>query len=167
MKKQNFEIVKGTCGNATTFEVVEGELLEVKEIPNIQFFIRKINNGYWNISEVKSGLEVFTDKTKKAVIQKLINYELEHPSIIKQCVDNARSIDEQKARLKKINELEDEFTRIFNFEMPKCYFTGGIDIIKLDEKLGTNRLDGISMNDYIINKYGQRASEIVDALISV
>ena len=41
MKKQNFEIVKGIYASAESFEVVEGELLEVKEIPGVKFFIRK------------------------------------------------------------------------------------------------------------------------------
>ena len=63
--------------------------------------------------------------------------------------------------------MKDEFKSIFNFDAPMCLYTGTLDVIKLDERLGTSRLDGISMKDYISNKYGQRASEIVEAMISV
>ena len=62
-----------------------------------------------------------------------------------------------------------EFKTIFGFDAPRdymMYLIGcglTIDVIKLDEKLHTP--DGISTNDYILQKYGEHALSIVKQMI--
>lgn len=64
-------------------------------------------------------------------------------------------------KLKQFHNLRNEFAYITNIQIP--YDITGIDIIKLDELIQTP--DNVSMADHLTNKYGERATAIVEELI--
>lgn len=162
MKYQTFEIV-----TRDAVKEVQGVLFTTPELPKVQFFIYKKNRGY-SLSEVKSGLEVFTGSTIKEVKQKLYDYFKNYDkNNIVLCVNNAKTIAEVKLRYKRREESIQEFFKIFKFMPPLCTWTGSLDIIRLDYMLGTSKLDGISMNDYIKKHYGIRASKVIEELLTV
>ena len=156
MKKQNFEIV-----TRDKVETVQGTLFVTPELPEVKFFIYKKNYGY-SLSEVKSGLEVFNGITVKEVKQKLYDYFKNYDkNNIVACVNNAKSVAEVREKYHKKDKYLNEFSRIFGFNAPICLFTNSLDVIRLDKILGTENLDGISMSDYIVQKYGNYAHQVV------
>lgn len=58
-----------------------------------------------------------------------------------------------------------KFKKIFKFECPMDETHLFIDIVKLDELIETP--DNISMAEFIIQKYGEEANNIVDELINL
>ena len=62
----------------------------------------------------------------------------------------------------EIHKLRKEFGKITGIYPPYTVYPFYIDIVKLDEMLKTP--DGTSMNDFLTQKYGKRAAEIIDEL---
>ena len=70
---KNYEIV-----TVHGIDTVEGRPCKFAELPNMEFFIHKVNNRYYSLSEVTTGLEVFTDNTIKGVKNKLLEFLKTH-----------------------------------------------------------------------------------------
>ena len=68
-----------------------------------------------------------------------------------------------KEAIMKFHKLHKEFKDLTGYTVP--YDVWGIDIVELDKKLGTAKLDGISMEQYLTDKFGKRASDIIDEMI--
>ena len=60
--------------------------------------------------------------------------------------------------------MRNEFQELTGITVPIDPLIGGLDIIRLDKKLQTP--DNVSMADHLKNKYGDRASQIVDEMIN-
>ena len=85
---------------------------------------------------------------------------------IRELINNTYTVAEFEVAYNKYSKLREEFKVIFNFDMPKDYFCGGLDVIRLSDRLGISNLD-ISMNDYIGQKYGNRAVEVCKELMEI
>ncbi len=70
--------------------------------------------------------------------------------------------------MNSMNKYRQEFSRIFSKDIRSYYSPGmmflGFDIVKFDNDMGTP--DGISTKDYIDQKYGKRAVEIIQELLA-
>ena len=152
-------------------EEVEGEIRTFNECPNEQFGYRKIGDSNWNVTHIRSGLEVIHCKSKSACTKELKRL-LSHPEIVKQIqatldIDTVlekrkKEAENQILENKTFKELYDEFKKITGISCPLDIIFGGIDIVKLDKLIETP--DGTSMTDYIKTKYGNRANEVIDAM---
>ena len=73
-------------------------------------------------------------------------------------------LEKQAKKNKKFQKLRNEFQELTGITVPIDPLIGGLDIIRLDKKLQTP--DNVSMADFLKNKYGERASKIVDEMIN-
>ena len=154
-------------------EEVEGIIKTFKECPNEQWGFRKINDHLWNVTHIRSGLEAVHGKTQAVCTKNLKN--LFKSEKVLEHIKNMKSIDEtieqvktdyenRTLKNKRFMELREEFKQITGITCPVDCIVGGVDIIKLDEIIGTP--DGISLSDYLKNEYGNRASEIINEMVS-
>ena len=141
---------------------VEGTSYKIKELPDIQFFFYKDN--VWHLVEVTTGLEAFNGKTQKEVKEKiksfLTNFSVDH---IRKSVESADTLEVAEAKFKSFQENRDKFQNIFGFPAPICPITGKLDVIKLDDLLKPT--EGISLFDFITQKYGKKAAQLVESMI--
>lgn len=153
-------------------EEVEGVIRTFAECPNEQWGYRKISASFWNVTHIRSGLEA-VQGTSQASCTKRLKDMLSNKKIVEH-IQNMKNIDETIAerkeqfeknalKNKKFAKLREEFKEITGITCPIDPIIGGLDIVKLDEMLGTP--DGTSMADHLTNKYGARANEIIDEMI--
>ena len=158
---KNYEIV-----TSHGIDTVEGRPCKFAELPNMKFFIHKVNNRYYSLSEVSTGLEVFNDITIKGVKNKLLEFLKTHDkSILYSCVNSSKTVEQYREYINKKDKLLNEFKSTFGFEAPICPLTNSLDVIALDRLLHTP--DGISTSNFIKNKYGKTACRIVQDFISI
>ena len=75
-----------------------------------------------------------------------------------------KDLEKQAKKNKKFQKLRNEFQELTGITCPIDPILSGIDIVKLDKMIGTP--DNVSMADYLKNKYGDRASQIVDEMVN-
>ena len=136
------------------------------EIEGMNFFVHK-DRFSWSISDVKSGLNCFTEDTKKAVIKKMTDFlsNDKNKKFTFECINNSISVSEYESNMNKFDTLRGELEQVLRFAVPICIWTKNIDTIRLDKML--NVPDGISTSDFIKNKYGQRAVDIINEMLAI
>lgn len=155
-------------------EEVEGTIKTFKECPNEEWGYRKISDSNWNVTHIRTGLEVVHYNSKQACTRALkklfdnpsaINYIKTLPPIDEVLKQRKEKFEQEIISEKKFKELYEEFKKLTGISCPIDVILKGVDIIKLDEILGTP--DNISMSDHLKSKYGDRASEIIDEMINL
>jgi len=166
-KKITFKIAMGNG-----IEEVEGIIKSFKECPNEEFGIRKVLD-VWEATHIRSGLLVTRGKTQKICLDNLKNIfnDVEKLKAIHEAKDIDTVIEEHKEWLakqakknQKFQKLRNEFRELTGITCPIDPLIGGINIIKFDKMLGTP--DNVSISDYLKEKYGERANQIVDEMIN-
>lgn len=163
---EKFKILKD-CG---TTDTVEGEIKTFKECPNEKFGITKISTGYWKAIHIRSGL-VAVEGTSKAIVMKnlkeMFNYKsrIEHIHKVPSLSENIKQAKAKDLKFKRFRYLREEFRKVTGIDCPLCPITGGVDIIRLDSIVGTP--DGISLRDYLKEKYGIKAQQIVEEMVEM
>lgn len=158
---KDFEIV---CNNRV--DTVKGHACKFAEFPTLDFFTYKDCANNIVLVEKSTGLEVFRDKTIKAVKSKMIEFLRTHDkSIITSCVNNAKTVKQYKDYLIRKDKLTNDFKNVFGFEPPICMLTNSLDVIRLDNMLHVP--SGISTSNYIKNQYGKQACKIVQDFIKI
>ena len=153
---------------------VEGEIRTFDECPNEQFGYRKIGDSNWNVTHIRSGLEVVHHKSKGACTKELKKL-LSNPQVVS-IIQTTPNIDEglekRKVKAKEqilenktFKKLYDEFKVLTGISCPLDLVLQRVDIIELDKLIGTP--DGTSMSYYVKTKYGDRANEILDEMINL
>lgn len=153
-------------------EEVEGVIKTFDECPNEKWGYRKISDHLWNVTHIRSGLEAVQGSSQASCTKSLKNM-LSNKKVVEH-IQNMKNIDETIAerkeqfeknalKNKKFAKLREEFKQITGITCPIDPIIGGLDIVKLDEMLGTP--DNVSMADHLTNKYGERANAIVDEMI--
>ena len=101
--------------------------------------------------------EIFKDEQKLKIIHdaKTIEEMIEQYN---------KDLEKRAKKNKKFQKLRNEFQELTGITVPIDPLIGGLDIIRLDKKLQTP--DNVSMADFLKNKYGERASKIVDEMIN-
>ena len=153
---------------------VEGTIKTFDECPNEKWGYRKVREGLWNVTHIRSGLEAVQGKTQAECTKSLKNI-LSNPKVVEFIhktpdIDTAiaqRKAKEQEkyAKVKKFNKLSDNFYKLTGIRVPRDTITCGLDIIKLDEMLHVP--DNISMADYLTQKYGKKASDIINKMVNL
>ena len=152
----------------TGVKEVEGTPYSIPELPAIEMFIHKDLNGrQYTISEVTTGKAMATENKLKEVKNKLLQIALNvGVDKINEIIKSNYTVEQFENTYNKYVVLRAEFENIFNFDMPKDYLCGGLDVIRLSDRLGISDLD-ISMKDYIGQKYGNRAVEVCKELMHI
>lgn len=152
---------------------VEGYIKTFKECPNEEFGFRKLYTDHWEVTHIRSGFMVTRGKTQKECITKLQEIFKDEQKL--EVIHNAKTIEEmieqhnkdlekQAKKNKKFQKLRNEFQELTGITCPIVPILSCVDIIKLDRMIGTP--DNVSMADHLKNKYGERASKIVDEMIN-
>lgn len=154
-------------------EEVEGIIKTFDECPNEQWGFRKVSNHLWNVTHIRSGLEAVqgssqascTKSLKNMLSNKKVVEHIQHIKGIDETIAERKEQFEKRAlKNKRFAELREEFKQITGVTCPIDPILGGIDIVKLDEMIGTP--DNVSMSDYLKSKYGERADKIVDEMVN-
>lgn len=154
-------------------EEVEGIIRIFDECPNEQWGYRKITDHLWNITHIRSGLEVVqgssqaecTKSLKNMLSSKKVIEHLQHVKGIDETIAERKEQFERRAlQNKKFAKLREEFKELTGITCPIDLILGGVDIVKLDEIIGTPK--DVSMSDHLINKYGERANQIIDEMVN-
>lgn len=152
---------------------VEGIIKTFDECPNEKWGYRKVSDNLWNVTHIRSGLEAVqgssqascTKQLKKLLSNKKVVENIQHVKDIDETIAERKEQFEKKALAnKKFQKLRNEFQELTGITVPIDPLIGGLDIIRLDKKLQTP--DNVSMADHLKNKYGDRASQIVDEMAS-
>lgn len=161
MTKQKYRIIKGLFDS----EEVEGTIKTYPEFDNEQFGYRKVN-GLYQQTHIRSGKLVFSEKTIKECEEKLFRTLRQNGilSWLKSIRDLDAEIKYQKDRFEKTSKLRAEFKQITGVDIP-THPLFGIDVVKLDTKLQVP--DGLSIEQYLVKKWGKRSSQIIDELINI
>ena len=152
---------------------VEGYIKTFKECPNEEFGFRKLYTDHWEVTHIRSGFMVTRGKTQKECITKLQEIFKDEQKL--EVIHNAKTIEEmieqhnkdlekQAKKNKKFQKVRNEFQELTGITCPIVPILSCVDIIKLDRMIGTP--DNVSMADHLKNKYGERASKIVDEMIN-
>ena len=154
-------------------EEVEGTIKIFDECPNEQWGYRKISNSFWSVTHIRSGLAAVQGETQASCTKQLKNMlsnkkiveYLQHVKGIDETIAERKEQFEKKAiQNKKFHKLREEFKELTGITCPIDPILSGVDIVKLDKMIGTP--DNVSMADYLKNKYGDRASQIVDEMVN-
>ena len=165
--------VKFKIALGTGISEVEGYIKTFKECPNEEFGFRKSYTDNWEVTHIRSGFQVTQGKTQKECIAKLQEIFKDEQKL--KIIHDAKTIEEmieqynkdlekRAKKNKKFQKLRNEFQELTGITVPIDPLIGGLDIVRLDRKLQTP--DNVSMADFLKNKYGERASKIVDEMIS-
>ena len=165
--------VKFKIALGTGISEVEGYIKTFKECPNEEFGFRKLYTDHWEVTHIRSGFQVTRGKTQKECTAKLQEIFKDEQKL--EVIHNAKTIEEmieqhnkdlekQAKKNKKFQKLRNEFQELTGITCPIDPILSGVDIIKLDRMIGTP--DNVSMADHLKNKYGERASQIVDEMIN-
>jgi hypothetical protein len=131
---------------------------------NVEFEFIKNNYG-WIAETTKYHLVSANGNTRKECAQNLKEKcENTKPEDLLEMIEYARK-RKIKRRMFEDTRIVEMFYNIFGFNLKNvtdflCY---GIDVIKLDKILKVP--DGISTNDFITQKYGEKATKLVKHLI--
>lgn len=165
--------VKFKIALGTGISEVEGYIKTFKECPNEEFGFRKLNADRWEVTHIRSGFQVTQGKTQKECTAKLQEIFKDEQKL--KIIHDAKTIEEmieqynkdletRAKKNKKFQKLRNEFQELTGITVPIDPLIGGLDIIRLDEKLQTP--DNVSIADHLKNKYGDRASQIIDEMAS-
>jgi hypothetical protein len=153
-KYQDFRTFS-TRGNQVNFDLVKGQLVEVKNSPYL-FFKEKGQNSLHN---VETGIACGMLEYVESHIQ-YINHE------IGQALTYFGNINEMPASGKVYPswywQFAHEYKEIFNHSMPVDIC--GLDVIKMDSFI--RPLDGQSTRDAIADKYGQKAIDLINSILA-
>lgn len=161
-----FDIAMGNCKKVR----VDGNIETFEECPGEQFgFHKDTGSKKWTVTHIRSGLAIDDkgESLKKAKdnLKKVLS-DPEKVRIIQQTPDLEEVLKQARYRKKKyerFSELKLKFMDITGIDLPRSSWTGGVDVVRLDTILQTP--DGISLADYIKQKYGEDAYKIVAELI--
>lgn len=165
--------VKFKIALGTGISEVEGYIKTFKECPNEEFGFRKLYADRWEVTHIRSGFQVTRGKTQKeciANLQEIFKDEqklkiIHDAKTIEEMIEqHNKDLEKQAKKNKKFQKLRDEFQKLTGITVPIDPLIGGLDIIRLDKKLQTP--DNVSMADFLKNKYGERASKIIDEMIN-
>ena len=154
-------------------EEVEGIIKTFDECPNEQWGFRKVSNHLWNVTHIRSGLEAVqgssqascTKSLKNMLSDKKVVEHIQHIKGIDETIAERKEQFEKKAlKNKKFQKLREEFKELTGITCPIDPILGGVDIVRLDRMIRTP--DNISMSTHLKNKYGDRASQIVDEMVN-
>ena len=154
-------------------EEVEGIIKTFDECPNEQWGYRKISDHLWNVTHIRSGLEAVqgssqascTKSLKNMLSNKKIVERIQHIKGIDETIAERKEQFEKKAlQNKKFHKLREEFKELTGITCPIDPILGGVDIIKLDKIIGTP--DDVSTSDYLKDKFGDRANQIIDEMVN-
>lgn len=155
---KTYKIVK-TWGET---EEVTGKIWQSFLYPNQVFGLRK-ENGKWVVDHIKSGratgIEAKSEKDAVDELMKILN-----DSKKLKVIEDADTVDETVNKYQKFEELQEEYKNITGTSLPMNY-AFGLDILKLDEQLNTPQ--GKSMKEVITERYGERASQIIEEIIDM
>ena len=167
------QTVKFKIALETGISEVEGYIKTFKECPNEDFGFRKLHADRWEVTHIRSGFQVTRGKTQKeciANLQEIFKDEqkltiIHDAKTIEEMIEqHNKDLEKQAKKNKKFQKLRNEFQELTGITVPIDPLIGGLDIIRLDKKLQTP--DNVSMADHLKNKYGDRASQIVDEMIN-
>lgn len=139
--------------------------LETKDGYKLDVIIEK-SGSEWKVSSKKFYAFIATGKTKKIAIENAKN-------ILKE--KTQEDVQKAFARIRKktvkdrfFNKMQNHFKSIFGFEVPVCRYSlitncRRIDPVRFDALIHTP--DGQSTYDFVLEKYGEKAVNLVKHLI--
>ena len=152
-------------------EEVEGVIKTFKECPNEKFGLRHVD-GFWEVTHLRSGYLVARGVTRKICLNNLMNVfndsdkvkEIHEAKDIEIVTKEQKEYFEKRAENnRKFHKLRDELKEHTGITCPIDPLIGGIDIIRFDKMIGTP--EDVSMSDFIKNKWGDRANQIIDEMV--
>ena len=161
-----FDIAMDNCKKRR----VDGEIETFEELPNEQFgFHKDKDSTLWTITHIRSGLEIKGKNKSLRVAKNNLKKILSDPEKVRaiqqapDLKDVLKQAKDREEKYQRFSELKLKFQDITGIDLPRCPWTGGVDVARLDAIMQTP--DGISLADYIKQKYGEDAYEIVAELI--
>lgn len=138
---------------------VEGKVFQTMMLPKNSFAIRKKNKGGYIVDHMQSGMNLAIEtKTEQEAFDELQKLLKDKDKVAK--IKATLPIKEIHDKLMRFKECVDEFESITHLKLPVTIF--GVNVIELDSKLEVPQ--GISTLDYIKDKYGENAGDLVEEM---